>query len=56
MQSYTIYLIRHGATDETLRGRYIGSTDVSLSKKGRESLVEIKETIGYPYAEKVFST
>ena len=56
MQSYTIYLIRHGATDETLRGRYIGSTDVSLSKKGRESLVEIKETIGYPYAEKVFSS
>ncbi len=56
MQSYTIYLIRHGATDETLRGKYIGSTDVSLSKKGREALIEIKENIGYPYVEKVFSS
>ena len=42
MQSYVIYLIRHGAIDETLKGRYIGRTDVSLSEKGK-SLIPILE-------------
>ena len=45
MQSYIINFIRHGAIDETLKGKYIGSTDVSLSKKGREGLVTIRETV-----------
>ena len=46
MQSYVINLIRHGAVDETLKGKYIGTTNVGLSKKGREDLVTIKETRG----------
>ena len=45
MQSYVINLIRHGAVDETLKGKYIGTTNVGLSKKGREDLVTIKETL-----------
>ncbi len=56
MQSYVINLIRHGAVDETLKGKYIGTTDVSLSKKGREDLVLIKETIGYPKPQKLYSS
>ena len=56
MQSYVINFIRHGAVDETLKGRYIGSTDVHLSKKGRENLVKIRETTnGYPYPQKLYS-
>ena len=38
MQSYIIYFIRHGAVDETLRGKYIGSTDVHLSEKGKKAI------------------
>lgn len=56
MQSYVINLIRHGAIDETLKGRYIGSTDVSLSKKGREGLVAVREGSGYPEPGILFSS
>ena len=56
MQSYIINFIRHGAIDETLKGKYIGSTDVNLSKKGREGLVTIRETVGYPDPGKLYSS
>ncbi|MBR2177388.1 MAG: histidine phosphatase family protein [Clostridia bacterium] len=56
MQSYVINLIRHGAVDETLKGKYIGSTDVQLSKKGREGLVAIREGTGYPQPQKLYSS
>ena len=55
MQSYTLYFIRHGAIEETLKGRYIGSTDARLSEKGKRSLKQISEQFGYPYAEKIYS-
>lgn len=56
MQSYVIHLIRHGSVEETLKGKYIGVTDVHLSKKGREELVSIRETAGYPEPQKVYSS
>ncbi len=56
MQSYTLYLIRHGAVEETLRGHYIGSTDVHLSEKGRRSLQTIRDDFGYPQAERLYSS
>ncbi len=56
MQSYVIYLIRHGSIDETLKGRYIGSTDVHLSQKGISSLEKIKNDYGYPHPQMVFSS
>ena len=56
MQSYVINLIRHGAVDETLKGRYIGKTDVPLSKNGREDLLTVKESIGYPSPGKLYSS
>ena len=56
MQSYVINFIRHGAVEETLKGKYIGVTDISLSKKGREELVKIREGIGYPRPQKLYSS
>ena len=56
MQSYVIYLIRHGAVDETLKGRYIGRTDVNLSEKGKGILKEISEKFGYPVCSKVYAS
>lgn len=56
MQSYTIYFIRHGAVEDTLKGKYIGRTDVHLSVKGKNALKEIDERFGYPYAEKIYSS
>ena len=56
MQSYVIYMIRHGAIDETLKGRYIGRTDVNLSEKGKENLRDIKEKFGYPVCSKVYAS
>ncbi len=56
MQSYTIYFIRHGAVDETLKGRYIGSTDAHLSEKGKKALRQTADLFGYPYPEKVYSS
>ena len=38
MQSNTIYLIRHGAVDESCKGKYIGVTDVHLSENGKKQL------------------
>ena len=43
MQSYKIYFIRHGAVEDTLKGKYIGRTDVHLSEKGKNSLKDIDE-------------
>lgn len=38
MKSYIIHFIRHGSIDETLSGKYIGTTDVPLSDKGKQNL------------------
>ena len=38
MKSYIIHFIRHGSIDETLSGKYIGTTDVPLSDKGKIEL------------------
>ncbi|MCR4924308.1 MAG: histidine phosphatase family protein [Lachnospiraceae bacterium] len=35
-----IYLIRHGETDFNKEGRYVGKTDLPLSKEGREYLTK----------------
>ena len=48
MKSYTVYLIRHGMTDEGGEGRYIGHTDVPLSEEGRQQLIRLKDELVYP--------
>ena len=54
MKSYTIYLIRHGLTDENLQGRYIGHTDVLLSEDGKKQLSQIKEDMVFPPVQALF--
>lgn len=56
MKSYNIHFIRHGEISETQNGAYIGVTDVSLSQKGREELVEFDKKYRYPYAQVLFSS
>lgn len=56
MKSYQIHLIRHGAISETLQGRYIGTTDVPLSDKGKAVLRRLAATQDYPYAGVVFTS
>lgn len=56
MKSYEINFIRHGLTEETSKGAYIGITDVHLSQKGREKLKQISETYGYPKTDLLVSS
>ena len=56
MKSYVIHFIRHGAIDETLAGRYIGTTDPPLSDKGRMSLRRLEHDMHYPDVKVVFSS
>lgn len=56
MKSYTIYLIRHGLTDENLQGRYIGHTDVLLSEDGKKQLSQIKEDMVFPPVQALFTS
>ena len=56
MKSYYIHFIRHGAISSTLSGKYIGTTDVPLSEKGRTDLRRLDFKMKYPYAAAVFSS
>lgn len=56
MKSYYIHFIRHGAINPTLRGRYIGVTDVPLSDKGKIEMRKLDATMAYPYAKVVFTS
>lgn len=56
MKSYTVYLIRHGMTDEGGAGRYIGHTDVPLSEEGRQQLIRLKDELVYPPVSTVFTS
>lgn len=56
MQSYLIHFIRHGDIDETLKGKYIGTTDVPLSDKGKSNLKEYDHKFIYPGTAVVFTS
>lgn len=56
MKSYIIHFIRHGAIDETLSGKYIGTTDVPLSDKGKMDLKKLDYEYRYPGAQVVFTS
>lgn len=56
MQSYLIHFIRHGAIADTLKGKYIGTTDVPLSEQGREALRELDSKYIYPGTQVVFTS
>ena len=50
MKSYIIHFLRHGSIDETLSGKYIGTTDVPLSDKGKTELRKLDYEYRYPGA------
>ncbi len=56
MKSYVIHFIRHGSIDETLAGKYIGTTDVLLSDKGKMSLKKLNFDYAYPQPTVVFTS
>lgn len=56
MKSYIIHFIRHGAIDETLAGKYIGTTDVPLSDKGIATLKTLDAKYKYPGGQVVFTS
>ncbi len=43
-----VVLLRHGSTQANERGLYCGSTDLPLSPAGREELMRLRQTGGYP--------
>ena len=53
MKSYYIHFIRHGAISPTLKGRYIGTTDVPLSEDGKTDNVSIGDTVTFTITSKV---
>lgn len=56
MKSYVIHFIRHGSIDETLSGKYIGTTDAPLSDKGKMALRKLDHTYQYPGAQALFTS
>ena len=56
MKSYYIHFIRHGAIDDTLKGRYIGTTNPPLSDEGKRLVRVLDHDCDYPYATAVFSS
>ena len=56
MKSYYIHMIRHGAISPTLKGRYIGATDVPLSEEGKTAIRRLDAQMDYPYAKVVFTS
>lgn len=56
MQSYIIHFIRHGDIEDTLKGKYIGITDVPLSDEGKEKLLEYDSKYIYPGTQVVFTS
>ena len=56
MQSYVIHFIRHGDIADTLKGKYIGSTDVPLSEQGRQNLMSYDSKYIYPGTQVVFTS
>ena len=56
MQSYIIHFIRHGSIDETLSGKYIGTTDAALSDKGKTMLRKLNSEHSYTQQKVVFTS
>lgn len=56
MQSYVIHFLRHGAIADTLKGKYIGKTDVPLSEEGRALLRKYDAEYIYPGAAVLFTS
>ena len=56
MKSYYIHFICHGNIDETHKGKYIGTTNVPLSDKGKMELKKLDHNMKYPGATALFTS
>ena len=56
MKSYIIHIIRNGATEANLQGKYIGHTDVELSEDGRKQLLNMRDELVYPPVDAVITS
>ena len=56
MKSYIIHFIRHGSIDDTLAGKYIGTTAAPLSDRGRMDLSKLAYEYKYPGTQVVFTS
>lgn len=56
MKNYRLVVIRHGHTEGNETARYIGKTDIPLSKNGLNEIENIAKEFEYPYVEKVYSS
>lgn len=56
MKSYYIHFICHGDIDETLKGKYIGTTNISLSDKGKMELKRLDHNMKYPGGTALFTS
>ena len=54
MKSYMIHLIRHGMTGGNAEGRYVGRTDLPLSREGAAQISGLKKEHVYPAASAFF--
>ncbi len=54
MVGYRIHFIRHGITVANEEGRYVGVTESPISERGRRELLEKREKMIYPPADKVY--
>ncbi|MGN0477790.1 MAG: histidine phosphatase family protein, partial [Ruminococcus sp.] len=55
MKSYYIHFICHGNIDETHKGKYIGTTNVPLSDKGKMELKKLDHNMKYPGGSALFT-
>jgi len=57
LKGYRLSLIRHGFTEANETGMYIGSkTDLPLSKKGKDTLLNYMDEYRYPRVERVYTS
>lgn len=56
MRGYRVTVLRHGATEATQRGVYIGVTDYPLSSQGKAELYAKRAEFEYPNVDMVYSS
>ena len=56
MKTFKIHLIRHGLSEGSTEGKYIGQTDVMLTDEGIKQLKDLKSRAIYPRADVVITS
>ncbi|MBQ7647170.1 MAG: phosphoglycerate mutase family protein, partial [Clostridia bacterium] len=56
MKTFKIHIIRHGLSEGSNEGKYIGHTDAPLTEEGRKQLENMKRDYEYPKVSAVLSS